>query len=388
MTSSPSPSEPRAGEPRDEARPADLPETPPTASPQESPPSATPSFLLRLFAGVPLWLLISIAVLFLVSVGLAQDRIRQAERDLARRVQDTEIREAQREPVLKQLTDALRDSQGKLALLEAKLADSQSQQTQLRAMYDEIARTRGDLLLADVENSIMIAAQQLQLGGNVQSALLALTDAEQLLARNNPSAPIGLQRVIAVDIERLKAVPLSDYAAAVTRLDAVLSLVDQLPLLSDVRKPEPASEPVSSAAPADPPAAGLRGLPGRMARTGQAGWEALVGELRALVRVQRVDEPDALLLTADQRFAARESLRVQLLNARLNLLARNDALFRADLTRAIRSIEAWFDPQSRSVTSALASLRQLQNARLTVELPSLADSVRAVRAARAASESR
>ena len=178
--------------------------------------------------------------------------------------------------------------------------------------------------------------------------------------------------------------PLADFAAAVNRLDAVLGLVEQMPLLADLQMSGATAPPARS----DVPQPGLRGLPERVARTGLQGWDAFVGELRSLVRVQRVDQPEALLLSPDQRFLARESLRLQLLNARLNLLARNEALFRADLGRATAAIGRWFDGQHRLVIAAQGALSQLQATRLAVDLPSLAESIASVRAARAASDAR
>jgi uroporphyrin-3 C-methyltransferase/uroporphyrinogen III methyltransferase/synthase len=164
----------------------------------------------------------------------------------------------------------------------------------------------------------------------------------------------------------------------------VIGGIEQMPLLADVVPAETA--PASSRGEAPPD--GLRGLPQRVARTGLQGWDAFVAELRQLVRVQRVDQPDALLLSPDQRFFARENLRLQLLNARLNLLARNESLFRADLARATQTIERWFDREPKSTATALTALRQLQTTPLAIELPSLAESIGAVRAARAASDAR
>jgi uncharacterized protein HemX len=333
-------------------------------------------------------LVVGFALLAAAGLWFAQDRVGRLERDIARRMQDAEMRSGQLEQQAKLLADSLRETQGRAAVLEAKLADSLGQQSQLRQLYDEMARTRGDLMLADVENSVMIAAQQLQLSGNVNSALLALQDAEQVLARSNQTAPIGLRAVLTRDIERLKAVPLTDFTAAVNRLDAVVGSVDQLPLLADVAPVVPGRAPDAGAA-ADPaPADGLRGLPQRVARTGLQGWDAFVAELRQLVRVQRVDRPDALLLAPDQRYFARENLRLQLLNARLNLLARNEPLFRADIARAVEAIDRWFDAENKATAAALLTLRQLTATPLSIQLPSLGESIAAVRAARAASDAR
>lgn len=323
-------------------------------------------------------------VLLAAGGWVLQDRLGAADRELARRFQAADLREQQRDQQQKLLGDTLRETQAKASLLEAKLADSLGQQAQLRQLYDEMARSRGDLMLADVESALMIATQQLQIGGNVQSALLAMQNAEQVLARSNQPEVLGLRRVLARDIERLKAVPIADFAAAVNRLDAVVGTVDQMALLADVA----GAEAVPSARPVDTPREGLLGFPERVARTGLQGWDAFVSELRQLVRVQRVDRPEALLLSPEQRFFARENLRLQLLNARLNLLARNEGLFRGDLTRAQRIIERWFDPQHKAVANAQASLRQLQGTLLAVELPAPAESIAAVRAARASSDAR
>ncbi len=314
-----------------------------------------------------------------------QERIGRVERDMVRRLQEAEIRESQLEQQSRLLGDTLRDQQAKAAIVEARLAESLGQQAQLRQLYDQMARSRGELMLADVESSIMIAAQQLQLGGNVQSALLALQDAEQVLARSNQPSMIGLRRVLARDIERLKALPVADFAAAVSRLDALASVVDRLPMVADATLNVPAKPPAD---PETPSSSGLLGLPERVMRTGALGWDAFIAEMRQLVRVQRVDQPEALLLSPDQRFFARENLRLQLLNARLNLLARNQSLFRSDVTRSLESLDRWFDGTQPSVVSASNTLKQLQAAPLTLEMPSLAETIAAVRAARAAGETR
>jgi len=351
-----------------------------------SPPSDAPTGELTQSRGLGLreWVAIGSMLLALAALALyVQNRIGRSERDLARRLQTIEVREQQFEQQVKLLGDTLREAQGKAAVVEAKLADTLGQQAQLRQLYEQMALSRGDAMLGDVENAVMIASQQLQLGGNVQSALLALQDADQVLSRSNQPALIGLRRHLARDIERLKAMPLNDFAAAVSKLDAVIALADQLPLVADINLRGRAEPGVI-----EPARSGLLGLPERVARTSLQGWEGFIAEMRQLVRVQRLDQPEALLLSPDQRFFARENLRLLLLNARLNLLARNEALFRGDIERATRAIDRWFDVNQRPVASALASMRQLQSTSLSLQMPSLAETAAAVRAARAAGDAR
>jgi uncharacterized protein HemX len=124
----------------------------------------------------------------------------------------------------------------------------------------------------------------------------------------------------------------------------------------------------------------------RLASTGWQGWQALLSELAQLFRVSRVDAPDVVLLAPEQQYFVRENLRLTLLTARLALLAHAEPLFRADLKRAVEWLETYYDKRERSVANAIAALRQLQDTRIAAELPSLGDTLAAVRTARSARE--
>ncbi|MEB2336907.1 MAG: uroporphyrinogen-III C-methyltransferase, partial [Burkholderiales bacterium] len=147
------------------------------------------------------------------------------------------------------------------------------------------------------------------------------------------------------------------------RLDGLLASIDQLPLLASVRTPGQAS-----------------------AEAAAAGLSALRDELQQLFRVRRVDAPDAALLAPGQAYFLRQNLRLLLLNARLSLLSRSEALFRSDLERAIGWLRDYYDDRSRGVAGATAQLRQMLGARIALEPPTLAESLAAVRAARAVRE--
>ncbi|MFZ9407977.1 MAG: uroporphyrinogen-III C-methyltransferase [Burkholderiaceae bacterium] len=320
----------------------------------------------------------------LAAMAWMQQRSGRTERELARRAQASDARVAVAEQQIKALSESLREVQGKSAVIEARLAESLGQQAQMRLLYEQVAQARGEAVLAEVESAVTMAAHQLQLTGNVPSALIALQEADRSLSRSNQPEALGLRRVLTRDIERLKALPVADFASAVNRLDAVMAQIDQLPLRADVRAPEQTPQ-ADLEEPVEP---GLRGLPARMVRTGAQGWQAFVAELRQLVTVQRIDEPEAFLLSPSQRTFARENLRLMLLNARLNLLARNESLFRADVAKALGQMQRYFDPGARSVASSINTLRQFESGALSLQLPSLNETLAAIRTARAAGESR
>jgi uroporphyrin-3 C-methyltransferase len=296
----------------------------------------------------------------------------------ARRLQQSEIRAAQLEVEVRQSQDLARDLQSRAGVLEGKLTEALGRQAQLENLYRTMSQDALDSVLAEVENAVAIASQQLVVSGNVQGALVALADADGRLARIRQPQAIGLRRLIQRDMERLKAVPAVDIVGLAIRLEAVAGTLDQLPLLASAA---PAGQGAAEPAPR---ASGfsLQSL----ASSGRRGLDALLAELSQLFRVNRVDAPDALLLAPEQQYFVRQSLRMTLLAARLSLLARLEPVFRADLERAVGLLGSHYDREQRPVAGAIAALRQLQTARIAPELPSLGDALVAVRAARSALE--
>ena len=184
---------------------------------------------------------------------LAQQRFLATERENARRVQEAEARASRLEEQIKTLRDSQSQLLARSSTLESKIAESATQQEQLATLYDEMAKSRGDSALAEVEQSVMMANQHLELTGNVQAALLALENAQRRLGDSEQSQAIGARRVILQDIEKLKALPEVDIIRSAARLDQIINQVQRLPLLAD------ASE--ASAAPAAPPPAAARPAP-------------------------------------------------------------------------------------------------------------------------------
>jgi len=263
----------------------------------------------------------------------------------------------------KQAQESAREAQVKLSVLENKIAESQSQQVALEALYQELSRSRDEWALAEIEQILTVASQQLQLAGNVQAALLGLQTAEGRLARSDRPQFIPLRRVLNRDIERLKVAPNLDIAGMALRLDNLIASVDTLPLQFDERTQAP------------PKPAGSAGANGVWARVLIEVWD----EMKQLVRIRNVDSPDAALLPPAQAYFLRENLQLRLLNARQALLARDPTRFRTDLETARTWMTRYYDTRAKSTAAALASLKQLSASSINVELPTIADSLAAVR---------
>jgi uroporphyrin-3 C-methyltransferase len=77
----------------------------------------------------------------------------------------------------------------------------------------------------------------------------------------------------------------------------------------------------------------------------------------ALVRVTRIDQPEAMLLAPEQSYFLRENLKLKLLNARLALLSRQFDVAQADVQGAIAATERHFDRSARKTVALLELLR-------------------------------
>jgi uroporphyrin-3 C-methyltransferase len=264
----------------------------------------------------------------------------------------------------RQIQESLQGLQTKLGALNARLAEFQSRQAALDAMYQELTRNREERLLVDAEQTLTLAAQQLQLGGNVEVALTALQNVDtRLLASNRPEF-LPLRKVLARDLERLKASSVADVPGMALRLESVVAGIDAMPLAYEAQPRQ--EEPRRSG---DEPA---------------SYWQSLVhefwDEVRQLVRIERLDRrADPALLAPEHAYFLRENLKLRLINARLALLARDGMSFRDDIRQAQAWIERYFDVRHKQTVAALETLRQLGRAELNVELPSINDSIAALR---------
>src|SRR6266404_607335 len=118
----------------------------------------------------------------------------------------------------------------------------------LEALYQDLSRNRDEWQLAEIEQVLAIASQQLQLARNVRAALLALQLAEARLSRTDRPQFAPIRRALARDLERLKALPAVDIAGMSARIDNLIGGVDSLPLAFEERseRTPPPKEPAGS----------------------------------------------------------------------------------------------------------------------------------------------
>ena len=315
-----------------------------------------------------------VVVLALVAAGVAgwQDARRRSDAlrlHVAQRLTAADAALAQAQAKEADLGNQLRDAQAKLALLEARVAESQSQQAALESLYRDLAPSRDELALNEIEQVLVLASQQLALAGNVQAALAAVQLADAKLSRMDRPQWTPLRRSLARDIDTLKAVPYVDVAGIAAKLDQALAAVDILPLAKDERLP---------ASPRDAGAAN------------ETAWLTFLrdvwADVKSLVRIEVSNRPAAPLVTPAQAYFLRENLRLRLLSARLALLSHDDASFKADLVAANAWLRQYFDLRTKPVEAVSAVLVQIALTPMPGAMPDLSRSLDLVRTQKAVRE--
>jgi len=347
----------------DEPAPASDPAPPANAA--GLPPGAGP-FARPASRGFVLLLALAFAAAGVLAWFDMRDAQRTLRTEVARRLTDADAALAQSRSRDSDLANELREAQAKLALLDTRLGESQTQQASLEALYRELAPSRDELALNEVEQVLSLASQQLAIAGNVQAALAALQLADAKLSRYDRPQLVALRRALARDIDRLKSVPYVDVAGMSLKLDQVIGTIDTLPLAKDERLPAPAPP----TPPADEPA---------WQRSLRDAWS----EIKALVRVEVSERAAAPLVPPEQQYFLRENLRLRLLTARVALLSHDDGAFKSDVTAANAWIKRYFDMRAKPVQGVSATLTQLAATPMPTELPDLAASLTAVRTLRA-----
>ncbi|MYM38156.1 uroporphyrinogen-III C-methyltransferase [Duganella qianjiadongensis] len=362
-----------------------VPAAPVAETPNAAPPQPEPSLLETVQQ--PQTLLVGIVVLAILLAGQtwsSHNQVRSLREEMARRLQKGDASNAETGALVRTVQETSKELQAKVSLLESKQQEAQSQQLALEQLYQDLSKNRDEWALTEIEQVLSTASQQLQLAGNVPGALIALQNADRSLSRSDKPQFISIRRAIAKDTERLKALPNVDSVGLALRLDNVIAQVDTLPMLADEKPTLPAAPDKKTAAkPAGKDGKAEASVTSPWLQSAQAIWQGWSSEMwtdvRQLIRVRSVETPDALMLSPTQAYFLRENLKLRLLNARMALLSRNEAAFRADLIAAQDALTKYFDVRARSTQTVQAMLRQVQGNNLTIELPTLSDSLNAVR---------
>ncbi|HEY8907697.1 MAG TPA: uroporphyrinogen-III C-methyltransferase [Rhodoferax sp.] len=335
--------------------PEALSETAPTPPASVTPVASAPGRSLTLGVG-------ALAIVALLASVLLWQKVSNMQTQLALQSADAQSKSQEAQALSKQALSQAQETMARVAVLDARLSEVALQRNQLDELIQSLSRSRDENLVVDIEAALRLAQQQAELTGTVEPLLAALKSADQRVARAAQPRMALLQRALARDIERVKSAAVSDTPTMLVKLDELVHLADDLVLANAVG-------PQKKAANESAPAAS------KSLEQWQKVLQQVLGEARNLVRVSRVEAPEAALLSPEQTFFVRENFKLRLLNARLGLLSRQITSARADLLEAQDVLGKYFDHNARSTRTATALLQQVQSQMRQLQIPRVDDTL-------------
>ena len=334
----------------------------------ESPPLEGRSTTLQRGLRLAIWVLLALA---LVSSGLLWQKLDNIQIQLARQSSEAGLSANQALVTARQAQDVAVDSAAKVALFDQRLAEVALQRSQLEELMQSLSRARDENLLVDMESALALAQQQAQLTGSMEPVVLTLQAVDLRLARAAQPRLARVQRAVAKDLARLKSMALVDTPALLVKMDELALLIDEIPM-ANAPPPKVLDKPKLARTPTE-----------AVVQWGERLLQSVQTELKDLVRVSRINDPQAVLLSPEQSFFVRENLKLRVLNARLGLLARQVDAVRSDLKLTAANIGRYFDPGARNTQTALALVKQMQTEFGTFEQPRVDETLAALAAAAA-----
>ena len=355
------------------------PPEPAPALPQAATPN-TPAIPASGLGDVRGWYALAavLAVVAGVSLTIAwrtSQRVSVIEKELVQRIEESHSQAAEARLLAKQSQDNVLAASAKVALLEARVAEVAIQRSQLEDLMRSLSRSRDENLLVDIDTGLRVAMQQTAITGSAEPLVAMLKQADERLARYDQPRLEGVRRAIARDLDRVKSVGAPDIPSLSIKLDEAVRLIDELPLLSNAEpRSTPSAQPAPSVLPTWWPA-------------WNASWTAISErvwlEVKSLIRVTRIDHPEAILLAPDNAFFVRENVKLRLLNARLALLSRQFDTAQRDLQVVQTALDRYFDRSSRRTMLATDLVRQVASLARQVAMPKPDDTLVALAAASA-----
>ncbi|HHU93792.1 MAG TPA: hypothetical protein GXX62_01715 [Alcaligenaceae bacterium] len=297
----------------------------------------------------------------------------------------------------------------------------QNQAKQIQRMSQDLAKTREELgdisaaiqvitdsgsdlmLLNDVEQLVVLAQQQLAIGGSLANAIVSLETAQARLSQADRQGLAILLQTLNGDLDRLRAAQVVDVATVTSQLDRLAELLNQAPLYvpdsknSSINGEKPEAKPSTPVAPVDPEnteATPLEGegpwwqqtLDSAMDLT-QKGWHTIRQDLGQFVSVRRVDDSAALLMSAEQAERFRDNLSLRVTMAQLALMTKQPKVWDAEMGRIVEALEQRFDPSLAVTQRALALATKLADTDIDIQLPTISNTLAAIERLKQAEQS-
>lgn len=262
-------------------------------------------------------------------------------------------------------TDVQAQTEDKLATLSKRMDDTELKLNEAQAPNERRWK------LAEVEYLLRIANHRAILEQDVRGALQLTQAADEVLASMDDMSLHEVRAELAREITALKMVPGLDVTGIYARIEGLSANVGKL----DQRKPF-AREGGDVAAAAEGAPAPERSV-----------WGTIADRLLRFVKIEVSPAlPRRPQLTSDELEYVHEMLRLQLEQAKLGLLRKDQNLYVGSLKSVGMWVTDYLDPQAAASVAFLDELAALEQIQLAVAMPDISGSLNLLRDLRRAEE--
>lgn len=253
-----------------------------------------------------------------------------------------------------------------VAAVAQKANEAQQQlQKSVTSLYEKEDQSSLQWVLAEAEYLVLAANQRLALEGDINTAIAALRAADQRLSSADHPDLIPVRDRIIEDATALEAVKLPDTEGLAIYLAKVIAQVKDLPSKAVADTLEPFSSTKSLADDAK-----------NWRNVANAMWTDLV----ELVEVKDAALPDSVAFDPELRYFLQQNLRLELASARLSVLRRDGANFRASVKLIKDMLNEFYETSETSVSAIIERLSEAETYEFEPALPKITASLDVIRA--------
>lgn len=314
---------------------------------------------------------ISLGYYLLVMRGLNEDRPPAGLADMQHKLQ------------------TLRDSHSSFNVtIEEIQARQQTLTETLRQNTRYLGKNRVLWTITEVEQLMIVANQRLQLAGDADTALTALTIADERLNSLADPDLLPVRRELAREIAALKSMERIDRSGIALRLMMLAEGVEALPISLELRRASKIDQPKPAPAPIPKTEAEAKAqesnIESRVAELKQKGFfEEFWEDLKGLVTIRAHVESYKPLLPPEQQYFLRENLRLMLLGAQQAALNGDVATYTRNLEAVRRWTRRHFDLEAAPIRHLLDESAALLKLKLATKPPVISGSLKTLRDIRA-----
>lgn len=231
--------------------------------------------------------------------------------------------------------------------------------------------SRKDWLLAEVEYLLRLANQRVLMENTPIGALALLESADKILQQTDDVSIFSVRRSLAADIAALSAIPHIDQEGLYLKIDALSAQINQLKLvpITDKKQLPNIIDEVATDAVNDAQQSSLAKI-----------WDKASAKLEKLVVINNRDAAIEPLLSPAQQAGLLQNLHILFEQTQLALLQRKQVPYQRSIEKAELIINTHFQEKDGVSQALLNGLKSLKAEKVSVDLPSIAGSLNALKA--------